>query len=117
MQNMKSSGSLTEGSGLDEQKRNIWILSMPIFAAVHQLLQEVANPMRKSGEQHAEMGDARTSQDLEDTQLVVNILKARVQRNFCNLSNRVHSHPSVNNLNAEAIGEPVQGKMVKERAG
>ena len=31
--------------------------------------------MRKSGEQHAEMGDARTSQDWEDTQLVGNILK------------------------------------------
>ena len=35
MLNMKTSGSLTEGSGLDEQKRNIWILSMPICAAVH----------------------------------------------------------------------------------
>ena len=50
---------------------------MPICAAVHQLLQEVANPMRKSGEQHAEMGDTRTSQDQEDTQLVGNILKDR----------------------------------------
>ena len=63
MQNMKSSGSLTEGSGMDEQKRNIWILSMPIFAAVHQLLQEVANPMWEIGKLHAEMDDARTSQD------------------------------------------------------
>ena len=35
MLNMKTSGSLTEGSGMDEQKRNIWILSMPICAAVH----------------------------------------------------------------------------------
>ena len=35
VQNMESSGSLTEGSGMDEQKRNIWILSMPICAAVH----------------------------------------------------------------------------------
>ena len=33
--------------------------------------------MRKSGEQHAEMGDARTSQDWEDTQLVGNLLKDR----------------------------------------
>ena len=33
--------------------------------------------MRKSGEQHAEIGDARTSQAWEDTQLVGNILKDR----------------------------------------
>ena len=33
--------------------------------------------MRKSGEQHAEMGDMRTSQDWEDTQLLGNILKDR----------------------------------------
>ena len=57
MEDMKISGSLTQGSGMDEKQRNIWILSMPICAAVHQLLQEVANPMRKSGEQHAEMGE------------------------------------------------------------
>ena len=33
--------------------------------------------MKKSGEQHAEIGDARTSQAWEDTQLVGNILKDR----------------------------------------
>ena len=32
---------------------------------------------RKIGKQRAEMGDARTSQDWEDTQLVGNILKDR----------------------------------------
>ena len=74
MEDMKISGSLTQGSGMDEKQRNIWILSMPIFAAVHQLLQEVANPMRKSGEQHAEMGDART---IQDTHIIGNILKER----------------------------------------
>ena len=53
MEDMKISGSLTQGSGMDEKQRNIWILSMPICDAVHQLLQVVS--------------DARTSLDWEDS--------------------------------------------------
>ena len=71
MQNIKTSESLTEGSGMDELKRNIWILSMP------KMLFQEANHMKKTGEQHAVMGDTRTSQDWEDTQFVGNILKDR----------------------------------------
>ena len=37
----------------------------------------MSNTIKKSGKQHAEIGDARTSQAWEDTQLVGNILKDR----------------------------------------
>ena len=50
MRNVKLSGRLTHGSGMDEQQRNIWMLSMPICAAVHESLQEVSNTKKRSGE-------------------------------------------------------------------
>ena len=61
--------------------------------------------MKKSGKQHAEIGDARTSQAWEDTQLVGNILKDRSPFEFEEtfaifLMDFIH----INDLNAEAIG-------------
>ena len=61
--------------------------------------------MKKSGEQHAEIGDAGTSQAWEDTELVGNILKDRSPFEFEETfaifqMDFIH----INDLNAEAIG-------------
>ena len=39
MQNLKTSGGLTHGSGMSELQRNIWTISMPICATLHQSMQ------------------------------------------------------------------------------
>ena len=70
MQNLKTSGGLTHGSGFFETQRNIWTLSIPICVSVHQSMQELTNTARKSGEQNQELGPSRVSRDWKDTKTV-----------------------------------------------
>ena len=119
MRNVKTSGGLTHGSGMDEQQRNVWTLSMPLCAAVHQSLQEISNMVRKSGEQHAEMGVSRTARDWRDTQLVADFIQERnpfeYGDTFCNIATGVHAHPSVNVENAKALGDSILERMVGQK--
>ena len=77
MRNLKTSGGLTHGSGMNEEQRNVWTLSMPLCASAHQAIQELTNTTRKSGEQHTEMGLSRISHDWKDTHLVAEFLQER----------------------------------------
>ena len=77
MRNLKTSGGLTHGSGMNEEQRNVWTLSMPLCASAHQAIQELTNTTRKSGEQHTEMGLSRISRDWKDTRLVAKFLQER----------------------------------------
>ena len=119
MRNLKTSGGLTHGSGMSEEQRNVWTLSMPLCASAHQAIQEMTNTTRKSGEQHTEMGPSRISRDWKDTGLVADFLHERNPFEygdvFCNIANGVHAHSSVNVDNAAAIGESILEKMVGEK--
>ena len=77
MRNLKTSGGLTHGSGMSEEQRNMWTLSMSLCASAHQAIQELTNTTRKSGEQHTEMGPSRISRDWKDTRLVAEFLQER----------------------------------------
>ena len=117
MRNLKTSGGLTHGSGMNEQQRNVWSLSLPMSAAIHQALQDLTGISPVSGEQHKEMSSARITRDWKDTRLVSEFLSERnpfsYGDTFCNIVNGVHAHPSVNAENAKAIGESIIEKMVK----
>ena len=52
MRNLKTSGELTHGSGMTELQRNIWTLSTPVSAEVHNALQELSGLEKKTGEQN-----------------------------------------------------------------
>ena len=116
MRNVKTSGGLTHGSGMNEQQRNVWTLSLPMSAAIHQALQEISGTTHLSGEQHKEMSSLRVQRDWKDTNLVSEFLTERnpfdYGDTYCNVSNGVHAHPSVNAENAKAIGESIIEKMV-----
>ena len=71
MRNLKTSGGLTHGSGMTEQQRNVWTLSMPVCAEIHQSMLELSGTTRKSGEQHEEMSPSRVSQDWKDVKTVI----------------------------------------------
>ena len=81
-------------------------LSMPFCAFAYQVIQEMTNTTRKSGEQHTEMRPSRISRDWKDTQLVAEFLHERNLLEygdvFCNIANRVHANSSVNCDNAQA---------------
>ena len=47
MRNLKTSGGLTHGSGMTELQRNIWTLTTPVSAEVHNALQELSGLEKK----------------------------------------------------------------------
>ena len=47
MRNLKTSGGLTHGSGMTELQRNIWTLSTPVSAEVHDALQKLSGLEKK----------------------------------------------------------------------
>ena len=116
MQNLKTSGALTHGSGMSEIQRNIWTLSMPICARLHQAMQELTSTTQRSGEQNEEMGPSRVSRDWRDTQIVATFFEGRDPFAYgpilCNIANGVNAQASVNVENAEAVGYAIIEKMV-----
>ena len=56
MRNLKTSGGLTQGSGMTETQRTQWTLSMPVCAEVHNSMQDLSSTKKYSGEQNIDFG-------------------------------------------------------------
>ena len=101
---------------MSEIQRNIWTLSMPICARLHQAMQELTSTTQRSGEQNEEMGPSRVSRDWRDTQIVATFFEGRDPFAYgpilCNIANGVNAQASVNVENAEAVGYAIIEKMV-----
>ena len=116
MRSMKTSGGLTRGRGMTEQKRSTWLLSMPSCAEVNLLaMQELTGVNHNTGEQNTDLTIARQARDMKDT---LTVLKYFQERNpFCsdpslrNISTGVHANPSVNVDAAKAIGNTILANM------
>ena len=63
MRNLKTSGSLTHGSGMIETQRNQWTLSRPVSAEVHNAVQELTATRLRTGEQNKDFGPSRVACD------------------------------------------------------
>ena len=116
MRSMKTSGGLTRGRGMTEQKRSTWLLSMPSCAEVNLLaMQELTGVNHNTGEQNTDLTIARQARDMKDT---LTVLKYFQERNpFCsdpslhNISTGVNANPSVNVDAAKAIGNTILANM------
>ena len=71
--------------GMNEQQGNVWTLSMPVSAAVHESFLEVSNN--------------------HDCCKVFERGSFQFGENFCILANRVHALPSVSTQNAVVVCE------------
>ena len=70
MRTMKARGGLAHGRGvLDEQQRNIWLLSMPACASYNEAKQELTHVRYSFSKQHKELGDARIKRDVKDNEM------------------------------------------------
>ena len=74
MRNLETSGGLAHGSGMTELRQNIWTVSTPVSAEVHNALQESSGLEKKTGEQNVDMSVAKMSQDWKDTNTVYEFL-------------------------------------------
>ena len=71
MRSMKTSGGLTRGREMPEQKRLIWLLSMPACAEVNLAMQELTGVNHNTGEQNTYLTVARQTRDMEDGRLSI----------------------------------------------
>ena len=63
MRSIKSRTGLTRGSGMTEFRRNVWLGSAPVVAAVREDVRILTGVQRESSEQHKECGKSRMSVD------------------------------------------------------
>ena len=72
MQSLKTSGGLTRGRGFKEQQRRlIWLLSMPACAETSRAIQELTGVNSNSGERNKDMSKARQKRDAKDTRFIL----------------------------------------------
>ena len=63
MRSIKSRTGLTRGSGMTEFRRNVWLGSAPVVAAVREDVRILTGGQRESFDQHKECGRSRMSID------------------------------------------------------
>lgn len=68
MRSIKSQGGLTEGRGMTESVRHLWVLSLSSSANVQSAMMELTGAQIQSSEQHADLGITRRKHDFRDCQ-------------------------------------------------
>ena len=66
MRSLKTSGGLTHGSGMNEEQRSLWTMSMPITAAYNMAMQDFNQLTHTTSDQHKETTNARMCRDISD---------------------------------------------------
>ena len=66
MRSLKTSVSLTHGSGMNEEQRSLWTLSSTIKAMHNMAMQDFNNLTYTTSDQHKETIDARLNRDIHD---------------------------------------------------
>ena len=66
MRSLKTSGGLTHGSGMNEEQRSLWAISMPVTAMCNMAMQDLNNLTYTTSDQHKESNDAPLNRDIHD---------------------------------------------------
>ncbi|KAG7164291.1 hypothetical protein Hamer_G003443 [Homarus americanus] len=70
MRSLKSSGGLTHGSGMTEEMRALWTMSIPITSEYNNAMQEFNDLTYTASEQHRESTEARMKRDHSDLEKI-----------------------------------------------
>ena len=119
---METSGGLTRGRGMTEQRRLVWVLSIPVCAEVNKAMQGLTGVNYSTSEQNKDMTKSRQARDWKDTHTILRYFQENSpftsDNTLRNISTGVHAHPTVNVDKAEAVGrailEDMEGKTVNE---
>ena len=116
IRSVKSRGGFTEGRGMTDSTRHLWVLSMSSTAYVHSSLMELTGTQTRSNEQHVELGVSRRLTDFNDCTKFYGWLQKRnpfliENINLYSLSTGVVSNNKYDGVNcerAEEIGLAIQ---------
>ncbi|KAG7174772.1 hypothetical protein Hamer_G018089 [Homarus americanus] len=128
MLSLKSSGGLTHGSGMTEEMRALWTMSIPITSEYTNAMQEFNDLTYTTSEQHRESTEARMKRDHSDLEKIKeklstcmpfspdpslrNIITGLVAKEDVN----VHEYETVGNeIIEKMVGKPVFGISFKRK--
>ena len=118
MRSLKTSGGVTRGRGLTEQRRLTWLLAMPVTAEISRLVQELTGFNSNSGEQNKDITNARKERDKKDTLKILSALESHnpfsADPHLRNIINGVHGDSSVNVDKAKEVGDKVLSSLIGE---
>ena len=66
MRSLKTSGGLTNGSGINEEQRSLWTMSMPVTAMYNMAIRDLNSLLYTTSDQHKETTDACLNRDIHD---------------------------------------------------
>ena len=66
MRTLKSNGGLTRGSGMTDEQRIVWTMSLPVSSLYNLAMQDFTDTMYASSEQHKDIAQSRVRRDASD---------------------------------------------------
>ena len=118
MRSLKSTGGLTRGSGMTEEQRSLWTMSMPITSEYNSAMQEFTNLSYTTSEQHKESMEARIKRDMSD------LTKINTKLSSCspfssdpslrNVVNGIVATQDVNVHEYETVGRKIIDNMIDQ---
>ena len=120
MRTAKTPGGLTMGTGFGEEQRTVWCKAMPLCTAFNQAMQDVADLVYTTSDQHREAGAARKVRDMSDISKLTDFFKERSP--FCtdttclrNIVTGEVAGPKVDVDRAKVIGQKIIDEMTDKK--
>ena len=66
MRTLKSNGGLTRGSGMSDEQRIVWTMSLPVSSLYNLAMQDFNDPTYASSEQHKDIAQSKVKRDASD---------------------------------------------------
>ena len=116
MRSVKTHGGLTQGKGMTETQRLLWVMSMPACANMNDAMQKFTGVSYETSDQHKDMSKARQARDANDTLNLISYLAQRdpfvENPSLFNIANGMTAQKGVNVDRSREIGEDILDSMV-----
>ena len=120
MRSLKTSGGLTHGSGMNEEQRSLWTMSMPVTAMYNMTMQDFNNLTYTTSDQHKETIDARLNRDIHDLAKInsrlIPFTPFSEDRSLRNIVTGIEAPSDTNVHEYKAVGMNIINTMVSEAA-
>ena len=116
MRSLKGTGGLTHGSGMTEEQRSLWTMSVPITSEYNNAMQDFNNLSYTTSEQHKESMQSRIKRDYSDQAKIYSKFVAfspfSPDASLRNIINGVVAKDNVNVHNFELVGTKIIENMI-----
>ena len=120
MRSLKTSGGLAHGSGMNEEQRSLWTMSMPVTAMYNMAMQDFNNLTYTTSYEHKETTDAHLNRGKHDLAKINARLIPSTQfsedRSLRNIVTGIEAPSATNVHEYKAVGMNIINTMVCQSA-